>query len=88
MKDIFQNSFFIFGWLGVPQDQEEAILAVKLMGEMNLFVSSALAENRKFTNEDFIPTITNKPPFVQEVRNAWEGIVKIMKNMYWSRTCE
>lgn len=91
MKRIYENANYIFAWLGLPDDEDNARLAVDLMADFNRYLQTGLAENKD--DIDMVwPTIgTSSVAFpVDEasgdVWKGWEGIADMLSRPYWERT--
>jgi len=90
MKDIYQNAKYIFAWLGIPFDEEEMKLAVKMMHDMNQYLKDGLADNGDRI-AGVLPTITSHNPAfpvgeTSETWKAWEGLKEMFEQSYWHRT--
>ncbi|KAH7396534.1 heterokaryon incompatibility protein-domain-containing protein [Phaeosphaeria sp. MPI-PUGE-AT-0046c] len=89
MKDIYESAANIFAWLGVPCNEQETKLAVKLMSKFNEHIVDTLRDNNNDNN--FLSRSINvtHPGFPSEpeseVWKAWEGITGIFNRSYWQR---
>lgn len=89
MKDIYENAHCVYAWLGLPHDEEEIRLAIRMMGDFNRYLANGLAE----IEDDIhlvLPTITDRHPAFPidentETWKAWNGIAKMFTRSYWQR---
>jgi hypothetical protein len=90
MKQIYERATAIYGWLGLPFDDNKARLAVTPMRSFNTFLRHGLAAHNDDISE-VAATITSSThgwPTVANVDswNAWEGIADMFNQAYWQRT--
>lgn len=45
MRYLYEHAFMVYGWIGVPFDEEETHLAVQLMRKFNIVLHDGLAAN-------------------------------------------
>ncbi|KAF2237040.1 hypothetical protein EV356DRAFT_512308 [Viridothelium virens] len=90
MKAIYEGARVVFGWLGIPPNEEEHMQAIALMGRFNLALREGLEKN----TDDMDKVTTGLPadnPNLYPVPNTdtykgWLGLLKIFDNRYWGRT--
>lgn len=89
MKEIYERADRIFAWLGLPFDEEETRIAVKLMHDFHVY----LFEGLKKHNDDIdivLSTVTRChagfPALSKStVWSAWDGIAEMFNQPYWHR---
>lgn len=90
MKEIYERATAIYGWLGLPFDDDEVRLAVTLMRSFNAFLRDGLAAHNDDISEvaTTITSSTHGWPTVANVDSwkAWEGIADMFNQAYWQRT--
>jgi hypothetical protein len=90
MKEIYESATAIYGWLGLPFDNNEARLAVVLMRSFNTLLRNGLAAHENDINQ-VAKTINSStqgwPAAVNtDSWSAWEGIADMFNQSYWQRT--
>ena len=45
MRYLYEHAFMVYGWIGVPYDEEETRLAVQLMRKFNIVLHDGLTTN-------------------------------------------
>lgn len=90
MKEIYERATIIYGWLGLPFDDNEARLAVTLMRSFNTFLRDGLAAHNNNISHvaKTITSSTHGWPTVANVDSwkGWEGIADMFNQAYWQRT--
>ncbi|KAL8782093.1 MAG: hypothetical protein Q9213_005704 [Squamulea squamosa] len=89
MKYIYEHATMVFGWLGVPFDEEETSLAIGLMRKFNIVLHDGLAKH----NNDMSIVATKISPTSKDIYpepdtdcyKGWIGIREIFKRTYWTR---
>ena len=88
MKDIYEHADHIFAWLGVPLDEQETKLAVKMMRDFSLYIAEGLKDNEDMGA--ILAAITKSHAAfpadrTSSVWSAWEGIAEMLSQSYWRR---
>lgn len=90
MAEIYQKAEVIYAWLGVPFDEEETKMAVKLMREFNQFLREGLERHGGDLRPVTASMNTDSVGFPTESRpdpiSAWDGIAEMFNQHYWQRT--
>lgn len=89
MRYLYERAFFVYGWIGVPYDEEETHLAVQLMRKFHIVLRDGLAAN----NDDISAASVGISDDNQEIfpkpgtdcYKGWHGIIKIFNQSYWRR---
>lgn len=90
MTEIYQKAEVIYAWLGVPFDEEETRMAVKILREFNQFLYEGLERHggdlspvaaSMTTDSVGFPT-GSKPGSI----SALDGIADMFNRHYWQRT--
>ncbi|KAI9691716.1 MAG: hypothetical protein M1822_007788 [Bathelium mastoideum] len=90
MKAIYEGARVVFGWLGVPSNEERITQAIALMGRFNLTLREGLEKNDgdvdRFTTE-LSGDDPNLYPFPHtDTYEGWVGLMEIFDDWYWTRT--
>ena len=89
MRYLYEHAFIVYGWIGVPYDEEETHLAVQLMRKFNIVLRDRLAAN----NNDMhaaSPGISDDnqeifPKSGTDCYRGWLGINEMFNQSYWRR---
>ena len=89
MRYLYKHASIVFGWIGVPYDDEETQLAVQLMRKFNIVLHDGLAAN----NDDMNAASTSISDDNQEIfpksgtdcYRGWLGISEMFNQTYWRR---
>ncbi|KAK5135055.1 hypothetical protein LTR08_005715 [Meristemomyces frigidus] len=90
MKEIYEKASKVWGWLGVPYDEEETRLAIQLMKRFNLALADGLAR----TDGDMNAASTQLSAKDQSLfpfpgtgtYKGWLEIMEMFNQAYWKRT--
>ncbi|KAI4173817.1 MAG: hypothetical protein LQ346_008339 [Caloplaca aetnensis] len=91
MAYIYEHAFAVYGWIGVPHDEEEIRLALALMRRIDDVFIDGLA---KYNNDPYQVTVTITPEMEDlfpgnvdsECYRGWLGIKEMVERSYWWRT--
>lgn len=91
MADLHKNAFAVYGWIGVPHDEEQIRLAVALMRKFHIVLRDGLAKHNDDLNKvattispdmkNFFPTTVDS-----ECYKGWLGIKEMWQRSYWEHT--
>lgn len=87
MKMIYEGAVRIYGWLGVPHDNQEARAAVAMMRECNKYLRECLRDN----NDEIMMVFSKITPdlacFPHDAQSTlgWTGITRICDAHFWRR---
>lgn len=91
MAYLYKHAIAVYGWIGVPHDEEEIRLAIALMKRFHLVLRDGLAEH----NDDMNKVSTTISPDMEDIFPAtvgsecykgWLGIKEMWQRSYWQRT--
>ncbi|KAL8874530.1 MAG: hypothetical protein Q9198_006877 [Flavoplaca austrocitrina] len=91
MEYIYKHAYAVYGWLGIPHDEEEVRLAVSLMQRFHIIIRDGLAKHNDDMNKvsttispddtDIFPEIVDSDCY-----RGWLGIKEMFQRSYWRRT--
>ncbi|KAL8651548.1 MAG: hypothetical protein Q9226_004655, partial [Calogaya cf. arnoldii] len=87
MSYIYGHAFAVYGWIGLPHDEEEVRLAVILMEKFDNVLAKHNDDLYKvittiyLDNKDILPEIPGS-----ECYKGWLGIKEMFQRSYWRRT--
>ncbi|KAI4112759.1 MAG: hypothetical protein LQ338_008277 [Usnochroma carphineum] len=90
MKYIYEHASMVYGWLGVPRDEEETSLAIEVMTKFKRVLLDKITE----ANGDIYAAFTQISPSDKEIfpepgtdcYKGWLGIREMFNRPYWGRT--
>lgn len=88
MKAIYEGAAHIYGWVGLPLDNEEARQAIIMMRECNKFLRESLQANNDDINLAFSNVSARLSCFPGNATAwmGWNGIARICESQFWERT--
>lgn len=87
MKAIYEGAVRIYGWLGLPHDNEEARSAVVMMRECNKYLREGLRDNNDDIMMVFSKITSDLGCFPHDAQSelGWAGIARICDSPFWRR---
>ncbi|KAL8849898.1 MAG: hypothetical protein Q9221_005164 [Calogaya cf. arnoldii] len=91
MSYIYEHAFAVYGWIGLPHDQEEIRLALTLMEKFDIVLSDALAKHNNDMDKVTTTIYSDNEDIFHETPDSecykgWIGIKEIFQRSYWGRT--
>ncbi|MCJ1358202.1 MAG: hypothetical protein MMC33_008201 [Icmadophila ericetorum] len=89
MKYIFESAYLVYGWLGLPHNEEEICLGIALLKKLGTVLDDEyIANNSKWFHARYAvvakhPELIPLPSSV--CHGAWCGIVELFSRSYWRR---
>ena len=89
MRYLYEHAFTVYGWIGVPYDEEETLSAVHLMCKFNILLRDGLAAY----NDDIHAVAASISDENQQIFpkpgtdcfKGWLGINEMLNLLYWRR---
>ena len=89
MRYLYEHAFIIYGWIGVPYNEEETRLAVHLMRKFNMVLRDGLAAYNDDMHAVSISISDDNPEIFPtpgtDCYRGWLGINDMFSQPYWRR---